>query len=81
MNLKERIVNISKELDKIEKEYGYKDLELAFIINAMANDSVDDIEEEKIKKVKNLVDGLDEIFDEYVKQTVYDIVNDEEEEV
>lgn len=81
MNLKERIVNISKELDKIEKEYGYKDLELAFIINAMANDSVEDIEEEKIKKVKNLVDGLDEIFDEYVKQTVYDIVNDEEEEV
>ena len=46
MNLKERIVNISKELDKIEKEYGYKDLELAFIINAMANDSVEDIEEE-----------------------------------
>ncbi len=81
MNLKERIVNISKELDKIEKEYGYKDLELAFIINAMANDSVEDIEEEKIKKVKNLVDGLDEIFDEYVKQTVYDMVNDEEEEV
>ena len=81
MNLKERIVNISKELDKIEKEYGYKDLELAFIINAIANDSVEDIEEEKIKKVKNLVDGLDEIFDEYVKQTVYDMVNDEEEEV
>lgn len=81
MSLKERIVNISKELDKIEKEYGYKDLELAFIINAMANDSVEDIEEEKIKKVKNLVDGLDEIFDEYVKQTVYDMVNDEEEEV
>lgn len=81
MNLKGRIVNISKELDKIEKEYGYKDLELAFIINAMANDSVEDIEEEKIKKVKNLVDGLDEIFDEYVKQTVYDMVNDEEEEV
>lgn len=81
MNLKERIVNISKELDKIEKEYGYKDLELAFIINAMANDSVEDIEEEKIKKVKNLVGGLDEIFDEYVKQTVYDMVNDEEEEV
>ena len=25
--------------------------------------------------------GLDEIFDEYVKQTVYDMVNDEEEEV
>ena len=81
MNLKERIVNISKELDKIEKEYGYKDLELAFIINAMANDSVEDIEEEKIKKAKNFVDGLDEIFDEYVKQTVYDMVNDEEEEV
>lgn len=81
MNLKERIVNIIEELDKITKEYGYKDLELAFIINAMANDSVEDIEEEKIKKVKNLVDGLDEIFDEYVKQTVYDIVNDEEEEV
>lgn len=79
MSLKERIVNISKELDKIEKEYGYMDLELAFIINAMANDSVEDIEEEKIKKVKNLVDGLDEIFDEYVKQTVYDMVNDEEE--
>ena len=54
---------------------------MAFIINAMANDSVEDIEEEKIKKVKNLVDGLDEIFDEYVKQTVYDMVNDEEEEV
>lgn len=81
MNLKERIVNIIEELDKITKEYGYKDLELAFIINAMANDSVEDIEEEKIKKVKNLVDGLDEIFDEYVKQTVYDMVNDEEEEV
>lgn len=81
MNLKERIVNIIEELDQIEKEYGYKDLELAFIINAMANDSVEDIEEEKIKKVKNLVDGLDEIFDEYVKQTVYDMVNDEEEEV
>ena len=81
MNLKERIVNISKELDKIEKEYGYMDLELAFIINAMAQNSVEDIEEEKIKKVKNLVDGLDEIFDEYVKQTVYDMVNDEEEEV
>lgn len=81
MNLKERIVNISKELDKIEKEYGYKDLELAFIINAMAQNSVEDIEEGKIKKVKNLVDGLDEIFDEYVKQTVYDMVNDEEEEV
>ena len=81
MELKEKIVNITKELDKIAKEYGYKDLELAFIINAMANDSVEDIEEEKIKKVKNLVDGLDEIFDEYVKQTVYDMVNDEEEEV
>ena len=81
MNLKERIVNIIEELDKITKEYGYKDLELAFIINAMANDSVENIEEEKIKKVKNLVDGLDEIFDEYVKQTVYDMVNDEEEEV
>lgn len=81
MSLKERIVNISKELDKIEKEYGYMDLELAFIINAIANDSIENIEEEKIKKVKNLVDGLDEIFDEYVKQTVYDMVNDEEEEV
>ena len=81
MGLKEKIVNITKELDKIEKEYGYMDLELAFIINAMANDSVEDIEEEKIKKVKNLVDGLDEIFDEYVKQTVYDMVKDEEEEV
>lgn len=81
MDLKERIVNIIEELDKITKEYGYMDLELAFIINAMANDSVEDIEEEKIKKVKNLVDGLDEIFDEYVKQTVYDMVNDEEEEV
>lgn len=81
MNLKERIVNISKELDKIEKEYGYMDLELAFIINAMAQNSVEDIEEWRIKKAKNFVDGLDEIFDEYVKQTVYDMVNDEEEEV
>lgn len=81
MSLKERIVNITEELDKITKEYGYKDLELAFIINAMAQNSVEDIEEWRIKKAKNLVDGLDEIFDEYVKQTVYDMVNDEEEEV
>lgn len=79
MSLKERIVNISKELDKIEKEYGYMDLELAFIINAIANDSIENIEEDRIAEIKNFVDGLDEIFDEYVKQTVYDIVNDEEE--
>lgn len=81
MSLKERIVNISKELDKIEKEYGYMDLELAFIINAIANDSIENIEEDRIAEIKDYVDGLDDIFDEYVKQTVYDMVNDEEEEV
>lgn len=80
MELKEKIVNITKELDKIEKEYGYKDLELAFIINAIANDSIEDIEEEKIKKVKDFIDGLDDIFDEYVTSELYDIINDEEEE-
>ena len=80
MGLKEKIVNITKELDKIEKEYGYKDLELAFIINAIANDSIEDIEEEKIKRAKDFIDDLDDIFDEYVTSELYDIINDEEEE-
>lgn len=52
MELKEKIVNITKELDKIAKEYGYKDLELAFIINAMAQNSVEDIEKMYIGGVK-----------------------------
>lgn len=80
MGLKEKIVNITKELDKIEKEYGYKDLELAFIINAIANDSIEDIEEEKIKRAKDFIDDLDEIFDEYVTSELYDIIDNEEEE-
>lgn len=65
---------IAKQLEDISIKKGYNNLELAYLIFAMAED-LDNVTDEQIRKCEKLISYLDEVIDEGVKCDLYDILN------
>ena len=69
---KDNILKVMKNLEKIEKEYGYRALEIAFLIDA--NTCGEEITEKQIDDINSYIDGLDRIIDEEVDYEVRNIL-------
>lgn len=76
----EMIMKLAKELEKLGDENGYLNLEIAFLINALSNEGLDNISVEQLEKVKGVVRVADEVIDEGIKEDIYEILNESEVE-
>lgn len=72
----EIIMKLAKELEKLGDENGYLNLEIAFLINALNNEGLDNISVEQLEKVKGIVRVADEVIDEGIKEDIYEILNE-----
>ena len=63
----EIIMKLAKELEK---------LGIAFLINALNNEGLDNISVEQLEKVKGIVRVADEVIDEGIKEDIYEILNE-----
>lgn len=72
---KRNIENVVKVLQEITEKYGYRTLEIAYLINDMAQVNITEISQEQIDKINNLTDNVEDLFDEYVSEKAYSILN------
>lgn len=69
-----KVKEIARQLEDISIKKGYNNLELAFLIFAMAED-LDNVTDEQIRQCYDTIKVLDEVIDEGIKCELYDILN------
>lgn len=83
------VVNLDKvkgafsKLQEIEKEFGYREFEVAYLILERLSNIVDteaDITKEIVDEVNNVADSVDTLLDEYVNEQLDEIERNVEED-
>ena len=74
---KEKVKDFYKQLDNIQDSGNFLNFEIAWLIKNFENYTDNDITDEIIEKVYDFLEYLDELFDEYVVNSMIKILNNE----
>ena len=67
----EKVKRVYEKLKEIEKDCGYREFEVAYLILERLDNVIDDeadITEEVVEKVNEITDSVDTLLDEYVNE-------------